>query len=91
MSGAVTGVNGTVSVAIDCALRAPVPIDVVPSMKVTVPVGLTGAAPVFGLVCVTVAVSVTSSPAADGFSLEVSATAVDVSVVGGGLFGGVIF
>jgi hypothetical protein len=51
-------------------LSAPVPIAVVPSLKVTVPVGA------FAPVVVTVAVKVTEAPKVAGFRLEVRVVVV---------------
>jgi hypothetical protein len=53
------------------SVTGPVPRVVVPSRKVTVPVGV----PVAGATAVTVAVKVTDWPSDDGFKLEVSPTA----------------
>ena len=53
-------------------MSVPVPRVVVPSLNVTVPVGV----PAPGAVTVTVAVNVTDCPKTDGFTLEV--TTVDV-------------
>jgi hypothetical protein len=59
------------NVAMPPLFRDPVPSAVVPSKNVTVPVGAPGA------VTVTVAVSVTTPPATEGFMSAVSAVAVE--------------
>ncbi len=53
-------------------LKVPVPRDVVPSSKVTVPVGM----PEPGELAVTVAVNVTAWPKIEGFCEELSVVAV---------------
>ena len=60
-------------VATPLLFREPKPRVVVPSEKVTVPVG----APVPGGIAVTVAVSVTIAPRTEGFTSAVSTVAVE--------------
>jgi hypothetical protein len=67
-----TGNADVVNVAIPDAFTAPVPIVVVPSLKVTVPVGV----PAPGALTVTVAVNVTDWFKRDGLTDELSAVVV---------------
>jgi hypothetical protein len=74
-----------VNVACPLAFSGTVPIDVAPSEKVTVPVGVPvpGASGLIvvvpGVIGVTVAVNVTESPDVDGFRLEARVVVVGTS------------
>ena len=60
------------NVAVPVTSRVPVPSVVLPTLKLTVPVGV----PPFNEVTVTIAVNVTSWPTLDGFGAELSKVAV---------------